>query len=285
MRIAYKTFWLSFLITILLAFPSKSFATNTHPLKEILGVSSASELPATIEGPGFVLPQSPLYVLDKLKQNILLSLSFSPDKKIETYNAIAGERIAELKIEIEDGEVQGIDTALAELTSTISQARGEVENLNRRGKLNPQIALKLNDDIRSRFVYLNNIEAQLTGSLKTKVKAAARSLLEDKIKIAIFLPSDIASKEEENDLKLAINQSIEDMTDSTAILQKAFEEKASSSPSAKKKLKDESTTELEKIIGGVQKLAQAINEGKTESVGSAQKEKTILLPSIIEAQY
>lgn len=279
-----KKFLFGILITILLAFPSKSFASNTHPLKEILGVSSASELPATIEGPGFVLPQSPFYFLDKMKQNILLSLSFSPDKKIETYNAIAGERIAELKIEIEDGQTAGIDIALAELTSTISQAREEAESLNRRGKLNPQIALKLNDDIRSRYVYLNILESQLRGSLKEKVKAASRSLLEDKVKIAIFLPSDIASKEEKNDVKLAIDQSIEDMSDSTTILQKAFEKESSSSPSAKKKLKNESATELEKIISGVQKLAQAMNEGKTEGMGSAQKEKPILLPSIINYQ-
>lgn len=283
------------LLFILSLVSSGSAFAAQHPLKEVLGISTATQLPATAEGPGFIMPHSNLYFLDKLKQQILLTLSLSQARKINMYNAIAGERLAELRIEIEDGQELGINTALSELTSTVSLGRKEVETLQRNGSLKPQTAQELNDDIKDRYIYLVSLEDQVNGSLKEKIKGASRSLLEDKIKLASLLPTDVAKAEAQNDIELAIAHSLADVKGEALILKKAyaaeksqnptqsaFNKKQDSSKNTEKSQKVEKSNvdeELDKILEGVQILASEYN--KNYKAGDKTQAPIILLPSII----
>lgn len=256
-------------VFVLILLPQASYA-QPHPLREILGVSTGVALPPTIDGPGFVLPHSNLYFIDKIKQRFLLSLSFSQSAKISMFNAIAGERLAELKIEIEDQNLQGIDTALAELTSTISEARQEIESYSRKGKLDPKVARLLNDAIKERYAYLATVDSQVTGSLLSKIKAAKRSLLEDKVKLASLLPADIAESEGKSDLKLALDESLADVSASAMILQKTYiaqnnlVEKSVSGNKVKgaktSSKESEFISEIEKIVNGVQGIIINLGE-------------------------
>ena len=99
--------------------------TFAHHQQQVLGVATISadtlqnlQIPSTSEGPGLILPDSPLFFLDQLKQEFRLFLVFTPEAKAKIHASIAGERMAELRFMVQKNSKRGIEYLC-----------GEVENL------------------------------------------------------------------------------------------------------------------------------------------------------------
>ena len=85
---------------------------------EVLGASTKLSdvvFPPITAGPGHILPDSPLYPLDKLYQEFRLGLVFTPENKAELHTQIAAERLAELRVEASRNNLAAADSALVEL--------------------------------------------------------------------------------------------------------------------------------------------------------------------------
>ena len=124
-------------------------SASAHHRKRVLGVSTFTttpSLPPTIEGPGFILPSSPLFFVDQFKQEIRLAFAFSPERKAKVYSQIAGERLAELRFELEKNNEKGIQTALEGMNQNIKGAAENIARAQLSGKNVAQTAKEINND-------------------------------------------------------------------------------------------------------------------------------------------
>lgn len=276
----HKIIGVSALLFLLIVSPVS--ATTTNPLEAILGEStSLTQLPATVDGPGFIMPHSSFYFVDKLKQKMHLNFAFSIDSKIDIYNKIAGERLAELKIEIEEGNPVGIDTAIAELTSTITLARQDLVKAHQQGRLDTKEAKKLNDIIAQRLAYLSDLESHLSGSLQSKISAAASSLLEDKVKVTAYLPPDIAQGEIDKDMSIVLRTSMNKVTSNASVVEKAVLSKQTKDMSITNKKTSQSTSlQIQKIIEEVKGLANSFNSQEN----TTSSPPLIIVPSVTQTK-
>lgn len=181
---------------------SKAYA---HHKQQVLGEATpASELlfPPVTSGPGLILPDSPLFFLDELKQSIRLLFAFSPEAKAKVYASVAAERLAELRIMLAKNNPQGINTALTLLTQEENFAAESLAEAHARGKNVSVLARGLNEEIKTQRAMLQSTEKQATGVLKLQFKAARKALKEAKVKVEDEL--------EENELEREVNEDIRD---------------------------------------------------------------------------
>lgn len=102
------------------------------------------------EGPGFLLPSSPLYFLDLFVNKMKVKLASSPSEEVRKRGAVAAERLAELKIALEANNPRGIDMALANLTEHLDGIKTVFVKEKAAGrdvsKLAEEMAAKLKSD-------------------------------------------------------------------------------------------------------------------------------------------
>ena len=169
---------------VLFLFSAQGVSANHE--QQVLGESTVAVnpvVPATSDGPGLILPDSPLYFLDTFKQNIRLFLAFSPEQKAEVHATIAGERIAELRYMVAKNNEKGIDRALTGVTDHLEKSSEQLEAAELKGENVTTLAQTLNEDIKSKRGLLEELEDTSTGELKEKVKVAKKSLLKTKVKV------------------------------------------------------------------------------------------------------
>lgn len=195
-----------FVVTLLLVSAQTVFANHRS---RVLGTSdtstSALTIPPTTQGPGFILPDSPFYFLDELKQNVRLALAFSPEAKAKVYTNIAGERFAELRYMLQKDNKEGAETALTAVSKNLQKASSELSQAQFSGKDVSALAKTINTDIKDKQQILDELEEDSTGDTKTKIKVAASSLMESKIIVEDSLPQD----ELENEIREDINRTLE----------------------------------------------------------------------------
>src|SRR3989338_1846457 len=92
----FLIFLLSVSLTSVIVVLSSNSVSANHQ-EDVLGVASAETLsiPPTAEGPGLVLPDSPLFFLDRLKQEFRLILAFTPEQKAKIHSAEAALRLSD----------------------------------------------------------------------------------------------------------------------------------------------------------------------------------------------
>lgn len=214
---------ISVVFVIVLIAPGVVFA-NHRAL--VLGTSTESTqlvFPTISAGPGFFLPDSPLFFLDKWFQTVRLAFAFSPERKAIIRSQIVGERMAELRIMLVKNNEKGISVALLELSE---EARGVARHLNEasaQGRDIRDVVKQLHDDTKLQRQVLGNLASQVEGVLGLQLKAARDILQDAKITIADKLPEEQLVDEIEADLEQRLGEAIGDANEATSGLEHAVD--------------------------------------------------------------
>lgn len=217
-----RSFAVSIVFLLILSTPSIVFA---HHRAKILGASTSTpSLSPTVEGPGLILPDSPLFFLDKLKQNVRLFFAFTPQAKAKVFSDIASERMAELNFMLAKQDQKGIDIALTGVSENLKNAAGEIEKAQLSGKDVSQIAKQVNNTIKTKQEGLDLLEAQTTGELQAKVSAVNEGVLESKVTVEDGLPEDELQKEIKSDLERSITKNLQEASSAAKGIESDLEE-------------------------------------------------------------
>ena len=193
--------------------------------EDVLGVASAPVLsiPPTSDGPGLILPDSPLFFLDRIKQEFRLLLAFTPEQKAKIHNAIAGERLAELQLMLAKNNVSGIRIALQGVSDNLKAASGDLADAKLTGRNISLLAKEINDSIKEKNSKLSALEDKATGEIKAQVQAAKEALKISKVKAEENLPQDLLMNETIDDLNQEIDDNINKATGSARGINRAIE--------------------------------------------------------------
>ena len=174
------------------------------------------QIPPIAEGPGFILPDSPLFFLDKIKQEMRLLLAFTPQNRAKIYSAIAGERLAELRFMLARNNKNGIETDLKGITENLENAANSLSDARFRGENVELLSENINNDIKRKQDSLDILLSQATGELKTMVLGVQTSVFQSKAKVVSGLPSQQLENETKDDLMKQIETKIKYSFDSSS---------------------------------------------------------------------
>lgn len=279
--------------------------------EDVLGVATASALPIispTTEGPGLIMPDSPFFFLDQIKQDIRLAFAFSPEDKAKVNAQIAGERLAELRFMLASNNKTAASIALAGISDNLQQASDQVTKAQFEGKNVTKLAQDINSNIKLKQKALDELEGKATGSLQLEVAQAQESIFESKAAVDDALPPDQMENEIKLDLERKISRKVASASSSAALLQrdldalskdasdsatKALERRQealklaiekSGNPTLRKvqeKLLEQEKEKQEKIIEAQKKAAEqareAIKNSQTATVNFANFQKNLIL--------
>lgn len=209
--------FLSILIILLLLNLNISSVLAHEYKKEVLGDTvEASDIivPPVTAGPGFILPDSPFYFLDKSVQKLKLFLISSPDKKIEMHDLVARERLAELRIMMAKNDKQAIARTLAELASEQASSAKLLKLAASEGKDVKKLASLLNVSLKEQRKFLDTISDQSTGALRLQIEAAKEDLKLAKLDIEDELPEDELINEIEVTMEEELEEHVGKVTES-----------------------------------------------------------------------
>lgn len=276
-------------LLFLLVLPSRAVAFQHQILNEVLGDSTSSalpQLPPTAEGPGLILPDSPLFFLDQFKQNVRLLFAFSPEAKAKVHAEIAGERLAELRFMLAKNNMQGVNTDLQGIAQNLQAASNDVSAAQFAGKDVKVLAKEINDNIKAKQKTLDTLEKKTNGSLNLEVAQVQESLFESKVQVEDSLPDDVLENEVREDLTRKIEQRVNDASESAKLLKKDLDElQKEASDSAKKSLErrqealkkaieksDETLRKVqEKLFENEKKKQEKLFEAQEKAAEQAQK--------------
>ncbi len=299
--------FLSLAFTSLLILVSVGKAYANHQA-QVLGASTASadlSIPPTTEGPGLILPDSPLFFLDQLKQDFRLLLAFTPETKAKIYKDIAGERIAELRFMLAKNNLNAAKVALDGMASNLKNAAAEVNQAKLTGRNVDTLAKTINDDIKAKQETLDLLESQSVGEIKAQVTSAQESLLRAKVEVEDSLPEQELKNEIKSDLTRKAERKVDEASDSARELQrdldelnkeaaeasrnslgarekaikKAIEEKNEALKKVEEKLLETEQKKQEKLLNVQQKVSEqakeAIKKAQEAAIGFQQAVKNI----------
>lgn len=234
-----KRFFLSFfLISYFLSLISAP-AAFAHHKERVLGESttSAAQIPPTVEGPGLILPDSPLFFLDQIKQNTRLFFAFSPENKAKVRADIAGERMAELRFMLAKKNQKGIDIALQGVVENLGKAAESLNQAQLTGRNVSSLAKDVNEKIKQKQEALDVLEVAEDKEIKFKAKSAQEGLLKAKVSVEDSLPQDEIENEIEEDLHRIVDDEVDDASLSTETVDRQLKElRKQASDSAEKSL-------------------------------------------------
>ena len=221
----------SFSVVVVLTLIFALSATQAHAgrRQEVLGVATpASEVnfPPVTSGPGYFLPNSPLFPLDQTFQAIRVAINTDPLNRARLHSSIAGERLAELRIMFEKNDEEGIDKALSLLTKEMNQAALKLSEAKANGKDNNEVqklAGELNEQLKEQRTILKGLEDQTQDSLQLKLATARQQLREAKLSVEDSLPEETLQNEIEAGSKEDLDESTRDATQSVTRLKSDLE--------------------------------------------------------------
>ena len=150
----------SLVFSFVLIFSPSAIASHRAQVLGDATVPSDLSIPPTGEGPGILLPDSPFFFLDELKQNLRLFLAFNPEVKAKVHAAIAGERLAELQFMLAKNNEDGIRIALLGVSDNLKKAAEDLSRAKLKGKDIKILAKTLNDSIKEKREKLSFLEYQ-----------------------------------------------------------------------------------------------------------------------------
>jgi len=254
----------------------------------VLGVSTSSalpQLPPTAEGPGLILPDSPFFFLDQLKQNVRLALAFTPEERAKIRAQIAGERLAELRFMLARNNRSAAAVALAGVSENIRASATELSQAQFRGRDVKKLAKELNEGIKAKQKVLDSFEKNSAGAIKIQAEQAQEDIFESKVEVEDSLPAADLENEIRDDLARKIERKVALASDSARLLRRDLTELSKeASESARKSLKrreealkkaiekaDETDRKVqEKLLGDEKKKQQVLFEAQRKATAQAQ---------------
>ncbi len=198
--------------------------------QDVLGTATpASEVnfPPVTSGPGYILPNSPLYPLDQTFQTLRIAFHTDPLSRARLHASIAGERLAELRIMFEKDDTDGIEKSLNLLTKEMNQAALKLSEAKAKGEDHEEVqklAGELNEQLKEQRKILLSLEEQTQDSLKLRVATARQQLREAKLSVEDSLPQETLEREIEAGLAENLENNTRDATESVARLQQDLED-------------------------------------------------------------
>jgi len=227
-----------YLAIVLILFLISSKPTHSYHQKQVLGEEDAivSQLPQTAEGPGFILPDSPLFFLDRIKQNVRLLLAFAPEEKARIYNSIAGERFAESAAMLAKDNETEAENSLKRMEEEFNKASVHLEKARLEGRNVLGIAREINDNIKEKYKVLDELSVNTGGVFGMRLEAVNESVLRAKVRVEDALPKHELEREIEEHLKRKIehriykaSKSVEELEEELKILDRNASEAAKKS--------------------------------------------------------
>lgn len=254
-----------FFVVLLFVLVSDSPVLAHH--KAILGVSTSSALPqieAIAEGPGLILPDSPFFFLDRLKQNVRLALSFSPEAKAKLHAEIAGERLAELRFMLARNNKKAASTALQGVSDNLRESAGNVSKAQFAGRDVKKLAREINEKIKAKQKALDSFEQTATGALRLHAAQVQEDIFESKVEVEDALPEEDLENEIRDDLARRIERKVALASDSAKLLKRDLAEltrEASESATRSLKRREEALKKaIEKADDKEKKVQQKLLE-------------------------
>ena len=161
-------------------------------------------------GPGFFLPDSPLYALDLIWQKFRLAVSFSPEAKAKLSSQVAGERLAELRLMLAKNNSGAVTNVLAQMEKDAEFASQELSNSSAAGSNVEDAAQELNEALKIQRRVLVSLANQSSSDLSLKFQATRKSLLKSKLEIEDELPADLLANEMKEELENETQENLED---------------------------------------------------------------------------
>lgn len=266
---------LSLVIIFLALFLFITGKTSAIDRGKVLGIYTSSNeasltMPPTAEGPGMILPNSPLFFLDKFKQNVRLFFAFTPDAKTKVYTAIAGERLAELRFMLEENYRPGIEIALDGVKENMQMAAKELAAAKLRGSTVSSLAQEVNTSIKEKLDILSNLAEQSKGEMGARILTAEEGLMVAKVEVENSLPEDDLQNEIRDDLNRIILRQVKKTTDAVNNLEMDLEEL--------------NTQATEAAARSLSRRQNAINKAIAEKNNELRKEQEKLLLAETEKQ-
>jgi len=212
---------LSVFLLLVIVSPAPVFAYNQ---KEVLGVTDTAipQVPATNEGPGLLLPDSPIFFLDQFKQTVRVAFAFTPEEKARVYANIAGERMAELRFMIAKENKAGIDIDLHGIADNLQKAGTALSQAKLSGHNVTTLAEEINTTIKQDQQGLDVLVGSDNLEIKFKAKAAEAGLLSAKVQVEDALPQDEQNKEISEDIKRAMQTEMAEAALTTKQLEQQY---------------------------------------------------------------
>ena len=160
----------------------KTFISNAFALVALFafasGTAFAQSSQVALPSAGLT-PESSLYFLDRLGENLRQFFTFNPEAKAKLQIEFAGERIAEIKIMVEKKGVNAKGLAIAEslLQANVAYAAEIVSEEKISGKDVATLAKTLNDEFDARDKLLKQTFKDAKAQLKAQRKEIKTSLL------------------------------------------------------------------------------------------------------------
>lgn len=258
---------------------------------QVLGASTKIAevvFPPITAGPGHILPDSPLYPLDKLYQAFRLGLVFSPENRAQLHTQIAAERLAELRVEASRNDQVAADTALIELEHESMAAANDIRDAAAQGKDVKQLARDIHQSLADYRTILNAVIAQVPDSaFSQKLVASAGVLRNARIISEDALPEEDIDHEIAASVDAQVDEAVLGIATSTKTLEKTitmYEQYASSSANKSSSARKQQIVELRKRITELQTqlnrllLLQA-QDGK-DATHSSDTRKLVAKPTV-----
>ena len=206
---------LTALLTFLFA-PALAFANHG----DVLGTrTESSRVDLSVnQGPGFLLPTSPIYFVDLLRDNIgLLLSSYSVEGKAKLHLQLAGERISEINMMIDTKEItpRALDIALANISENTEGAVQTLKLAKNKGKNVEQLAGDLNVLINAEKASLRAIQGKSDTEGSLKIAAKLAKIREVEITVEDEMAADLLEQEVVSELKAALLEADEEAAEST----------------------------------------------------------------------
>lgn len=272
-------------LIVFLVLPASALAYNAAVLGESTSTTTPS-LPATAEGPGFILPDSPFFFLDEAKQRLRLLLSFSPEARAKARVDIAGERLAELRIMLAGNNIRVAQRNLDEIAENLQEAADALEEARLSGRNVSETAKYVNESIRRKEDYLEILATQVTGDTRDRVNMVQAVAFKSKVRAADSLRPDLIQTEILDDLTRRALRQVRQASDSAISIQNTLDELSrqsvivatkSSSPDAKRliesqnislKAAKEAASAAQKAALEFQRSTEAVNQIRAQSNSS-----------------
>jgi len=221
--------------------------------------TSTLSIPPTAEGPGLILPDSPLYFVDQIKQEFRLLLAFTPEQRAKIHNAVAGERMAELRFMLAKNNSAGIRVALLGISDNLKAASEDVADAKLTGRNIDVLAEEINNSIKEKQKILSGLGGQATGELQAQVAAVREALKTAKTKVEEDLPVGLLTGETIDDLNQQIGDNInsaslsaQEINRSINVLNKLSTRSAQKQASSQSSQIKSLITEFQKALVGLQ---------------------------------
>jgi chromosome segregation ATPase len=264
----------------LFIFSGLSGGSLAYHQQDVLGDSTTAvaqiDFPPVTDGPGFILPDSPFYTLDRIFQKMKLSAAVSPEEKVKTRMLLIGERMAELRAMMVRKNTVGTQIALDELRSESEKLSYDLRDANGQGKDVKDLSKDINDRLALHRVFLTKVASQADPALSLQLVAANQSLLATKSTAEDFLPDEFLAQAMMDDLESEIEQDVLGVENSAMKLEKRLgklEMQASKSAekALKKQIKEDFKTQKNKLLEERKAKLEKLREEKKQRLEEAKE--------------